>query len=226
LNGSQRNVLRCLRRVQEFVAAHQVADAPATLGKQREELDVVIAQLSKETLDQDAGHRLTKAETKKQKGLRVALWRNHMQPIARVAREIFGRSGMDAALKLPRLSVAHEVVVTAAGAMAESAQKSEAAFVEHGLSLDFVAELKAAAQELNASLGARDATQRRRTTATAAVKDQLKRGRRAVRLLNAILSPRLAGDPELLAAWNNVRKIKPVLSAAEALPSGPVIKAA
>src|SRR5256885_13124088 len=36
------------------------------------------------------------------------------------------------------------------------------------------------------------------------------RSQRAVRLLNAIVAPRLASKPELLAAWNNVRKLKPI----------------
>ena len=51
---------------------------------------------------------------------------------------------------------------------------------------------------------------------TAAVKDVLKRGQRAVRLLNAILAPKLASNPDLLAAWNNVRKMKPVPALSEA----------
>src|SRR2546430_13345533 len=62
---------------------------------------------------------------------------------------------------------------------------------------------------------------RRRVAATASVKDQLKRGRRALRLLNAILSPKLAADPELLAAWNNVRRVKPTSGTSQ----GPVTAA-
>lgn len=47
-------------------------------------LDSAVGQLSKETLDQEPGHRLTKAESAKQRGLRAELWRQHMTPVSRV----------------------------------------------------------------------------------------------------------------------------------------------
>lgn len=73
-------------------------------------------------------------------------------------------------------------------------------FLAHGLAPDFIEQLSAAASALENARNARAESGRRKITATAAVKDQFKRGRKAVRLLNAILSPRLARDPELLAA--------------------------
>jgi hypothetical protein len=79
-----------------------------------------------------------------------------MQPISRVACEVFGASGMDQALRMPATTTANQTVLAAAGAMAEAAHKEKEVFV--------------------------------------------KRGRKAVRLLNAILQPRLVKDPELLAA--------------------------
>jgi hypothetical protein len=129
---------------------------------------------------------------------------------------------------MPRPTVAHESVVTAASAMAEAAEQKSPVFVEHGLAQDFASKLREAAKTLDASLGARDSTRRRRVTATAALKDQLKRGQRAVRLLNAILSPKLASNPDLLAAWDNVRRIKPAPSVASTIeaPEVPVVKAA
>jgi len=216
MNGEQRNTYRCFRRVQEFLAAQQFSDAPTTLGKQLADLDTVVSKLSKETLDQEAGHRLTAAETSNQRGLRQTLWRDHMQPISRVAREVFGTTGVDRALRMPKAAVPHEAVVVAAGAMAEAAESKTPVFVDHGLPQDFAAQFRTAAQALDKSLGARDGTRRRRVTATAAVKDQLKRGQRALRLLNAILAPKLASNPDLLAAWDNARKFKPAASVAPA----------
>lgn len=210
------NFYRCGRRVQEFLTAHPFADAPVDLGKQRVELDEVVGQLSQDAVEQEAGHRLTAAGNKNQRELRRDLWDNHMLPISRVGRDVFGIAGMDRALKLPKKSVTNEVVLAAAGAMAEAASKQEAALIEHGLSKDFVAELRAASAALATALGNRDGTMRRRVTATAGMSDQVKRGRRALRLLNAILAPKLATDPELLAAWNNVRRVKPSAAAPKA----------
>ena len=228
MNGNQRNIYRCFRRVQEFLANQQYSDSPASLGAQRAQLDSVVTQLSRETLDQEAGHRLTSAESARQRGLRDALWNEHMLPLSRVAREVFGVSGTDKALRMPKRSIAPEAVVAAANAMAEAAESKSAVFVEHGLPQDFAAQLRTAASVLEQSLGTRDGTRRRRVTATAAVKDQLKRGQRAVRLLNAILAPKLASNPDLLAAWNNARKLKPVSAPAPEVEVPPVqvVKAA
>jgi hypothetical protein len=213
MNAEQRNTYRCFRRVQEFLANQPITDSPAAYGKQLTELDSVVSQLSKETLDQEAGYRLTTAESARQRGLRHALWDRHMLPVSRVAREVFDLTGMDRALRLPKRTAAHESLVVSAGAMAEAAESRLPVFIEHGLSQDFATQFRAAAAALDKSLGARDSTRRRRVTATAAVKDQLKRGQRAVRLLDAILKPKLSSNPDLLAAWNNVRKLKPASSA-------------
>lgn len=208
MNGEVRNTYRCFRRVEEFLAAHNFEDGPATLGKQAAQLREVVEQLSRQSLDQEAGFRLTKAQTKHQRELRQRLWEQHMQPIARVAREVFGIAGMDRALKLPHMSCPNERIVSAAGAMAEAAERQQSAFLEHGLPADFVASLRSAAAELATVMGTRDGNQRRRVEATAEMNELLKRGRRALRLLNAIVRPRLAHDPSLLAAWDTVRTVR------------------
>ena len=208
MNGETRNTYRCFRRVEEFLAAHNFEDGAANLGKQAAELKDVVEQLSRQSLDQEAGFRLTKAQTKHTRELRARLWELHMLPIARVAREVFGIAGMDRALRLPHMSSPNERVVSAAGAMAEAAERQQSAFVEHGLPPDFVTSLRSAAAEFATVMGTRDGNQRRRVEATATVKVLVKRGRRALRLLNAILRPRLAHDPSLLSAWDNVRAVK------------------
>src|SRR5688572_21206588 len=93
--------------------------------------------------------------------------------------------------------------------MAEAAEKEREVFVKHGLSPDFIEKLKAGAAALDLARNAKTDSGRRRVTATAAVTEQLKRGRKAVRLLNAILQPRLAKDPELLAAWRSAKRGPP-----------------
>lgn len=210
MNGKTRSTYRCFRRVEEFLAAHNLEEGSATLGKQAAELKDVVEQLSRQSLDQEAGFRLTKAQTKHQRELRQQLWERHMLPIALVAREVFGIEGLDRALKLPPVSSPNERVVSAAGAMAEAAARQEPVFIEHGLAPDFAAQLRSAAAELATVMGTRDGNQRRQVEATAAVRVLVRRGRRALRLLNAVVRPRLAHDQGLLAAWDTVRSVKDV----------------
>ena len=196
-------------RVKEFLTQHPFSDAPATLGAQATELDEVIAGLSTGTLDQEAGNRFALAHTASQRKLRSTLYTDHMQPISSIAREVFGATGMDHALRMPKPSVANEKVIASARAMAEVATKEKDVFIQRGLPADFIEQLTASATAFADARLAKTESNRRRVTATAAVKDMLKRGRKAVRLLNAILKPRLAKDPELLAAWRSAKRVPP-----------------
>ena len=160
----------------------------------------VIVRLSSESVDQEAGTRFARVHAESQRQLRERLWKEHMQPISRVAREVFGTTGMDRAFIMPKHMKVNQVMIAAAGAMSGAAGKTTEIFLTHGLAPDFIERLTQAASALDNARNARVESARRRLTATAAVKDQVKRGRKAVRLLDAILSPRLSRDPELLAA--------------------------
>ena len=204
-----RNAVNTFERVHEFLAQHPWSDAPATLGAQATELDDVIAHVSLDSLDQEAGVRLVRAHAKSQRNLRNTLYTDHMHPISRVAREVFGVTGMDKAFRMPKPGAANQTLIASAGAMAEVAEKEKDVLLKHGLPEDFIEQLKAAATSLADARSAKVQSARRRTTATAALDDQVKRGKKAVRLLDAILQPRLAKDPELLAAWESAKHVPP-----------------
>lgn len=132
-----------------------------------------------------------------------------MQPISRIAREVFGVSGMDRAFQMPKSAKVNQPLIAAAGAMAEAAEKQRDVFLARGLPPDFIERLKSAAAELDAARNSKTESARRQITATAALKEQVRQGRKAVRLLNAILQPRLAKDPDLLAAWKSAKRVRP-----------------
>jgi hypothetical protein len=226
-----RNLLSSFQRVQEFLSQHAVAGAPDGLGTQAAELGDVVKRLSSEAVDQEAGGRFVRVHVKSQREMREALWKQHLQPISRVAREVFGVTGMDKAFRMPKHRSVNQPLIASARAMVEAARKTEEVFLTHGLRADFIAQLEQATTELETVRTARVESARRRVTATAAVKEQLKRGRKAVRLLNAILAPRLAKDPELLRAWESARRTRLFgfvarLGAGEASSAEPAVKAA
>jgi hypothetical protein len=216
-----RTALSSFQRVQQFITQLPQAESSPTLGAQAAELDDVIARLSSSSIDQEAGRRFVRVHSESQRNLRRSLYADHMQPISRVAREVFGVSGMDRAFRMPPKSVADRTLLAAAGAMAEAAQKEQEMFVKHGLAPDFIDTLKGSAAALDVARSAKVESGRRRVTATAAVTELVKRGKKAVRLLNAILQPRLAKDPELLAAWRSAKRVPPVTTAATDAASAP-----
>lgn len=221
-----RSALGSFERVQQFLTQHPLSDVAESLGEQATELDDVIMRLSSKSVDQEAGGRFVGVHAKSQRNLRVALYASHMQPVSRIAREVFGFSGMDRAFRMPKTSVADKTLLAAAAAMAEAAEKENDVFRRHGLPQEFIEQLKAAATALGDARTAQNLSARRRVGATAAVKDQVKRGRKAVRLLNAILEPRLAQDPELWAKWRSAKRIPPATAAGVPEPADAALKVA
>ena len=208
MRRNERSSLDSFQRVKEFLTQHPLADEPEALGAQAAELDDVIQRLSSEVVGQDAGIRFTRAHIERERNLAETLYDDHMQPISRIARDVFGRSGMDKAFHMPRTRVIVPLV-TAALAMAKAAEQERDVFVRHGLPMDFIEQLKSAASALEETRTAKTKSARDRTTATASVQDQAKRGRKAVRLLDAVLLPRLRKDPQLLAAWKSAKRVRP-----------------
>lgn len=209
MQRKDRSTLDSFQRVKEFLTQHPLADEPASLGAQAAELDDVILRLSDDAVRQEAGTRFAQVHSERERALRASLYADHLQPISRIARDVFGVSGMDKAFRLPRNVRVNQPLIAAARAMADAAEKEMEVFLRHGLPQDFVERLKFATSMLDETRTAKTESARRRVTATASVKDQLKRGRKAVRLLDAVLITRLRKDPELLAAWRIAKKVRP-----------------
>jgi hypothetical protein len=168
------------------------------------ELDEVMAAMAQQANEQNTGTRLGAGAAQRQRALREALWNDHMVPIADVARVIYGVPGVKEALKLPKKSADNDRLLEAQG-MANAAEAEKAVFLDHGLKDDFVNQLRAATKALQEALLARVETGRRRVRATAAVQEQVKRGARAVQVLNAILGPTLRRNRDLKAAWESAK---------------------
>lgn len=116
---------------------------------------------------------------------------------------------------MPRNARVNQKILAAAGAMAEATEKQKDVLLRHGLPPDLIERLRSGAAAVATAQNARTESSRRHVTATAAVNEQVKRGRRAVRLLNAILQPRLAKDPDLLAAWRSAKRVPSIAVAGE-----------
>ena len=147
-----------------------------------------------------------------------------MVPIARIARRAFGVPGMDVKFALPKRRSDNEAVLAAARGMAQAAESHSAVFVQQeGMPADFLKQLRAAIDELAGVLGVRVENQRRRRTANESVAKLVQRGRAAVDVLDAIVSPRLAIRSDLLATWKSVKRDVEPGGAPSAVPSEEII---
>ena len=207
MSVSPRDLLDRFQRVEEFLTQPPLPEAAAALGEQATTLHDVVARLSIEVVAQESGSRFVDVHVKSSKELRSALYTDHMAPISRVAREVFGTTGFGQAFRLPSARASNQKLIASAAAFADAAVQQKDAFVRHGLPDDFIEQLKASADALGGARLAKKESVRVRITASQAAIEQIKRGRQAVRLLNAILQVRLKKDRELLAAWNAVRRL-------------------
>ncbi len=229
MDKKQRSAQRQFRRVRDFLAANPVVGTAGELGKQSQVLDEVIEQLAHSGEEQDANVRQSLLETRRQKALRDTLREKHMAPISRIARNVYGVPGMENALFMPKLRADSEALVDAARGMAQAAARDPRIFTDHGLAASFLDNLRSATDAIANAIPNRVDHRRRKTIATKTVAELVKRGRNAVRLLDAIVAPRLAGDPELLASWNTLKRPMEVTGPqAEPAPdtAAPVVKVA
>jgi hypothetical protein len=100
----------------------------------------------------------------------------------------------------------NEAILDAARGMAQAAEGHAAVFIGEGFKSDFVQQFRAATEALASVLTVRVQGQRRRTTSRETIGKLVKRGIVAVDVLDAIAKPELEGRPELLAAWNTVKR--------------------
>jgi hypothetical protein len=174
----------------------------------RLDLDRAIAAWQTYATDQTGNALAAQGATQKQRALREALLRQHMAPIARIAKARLPRTPELTPLRMPRSNPSVQRLATAAYGMAQEAAKHVAVFVAAGQPVDFLTGLTDAADALIASVGARSQSRSRRRAATAGLRDALSAGRHCVGILDALIQRALKDDHALLAGWNAVKRVQ------------------
>jgi hypothetical protein len=108
-----------------------------------------------------------------------------------------------------------------AHAMADAALPHANVFTEAGLSADFTDRLLAAANAVEASLGDRNESGATRVTATQGTVSASRRGRHAVKVLDALVRLQLADDNDLLAGWVSAKRFHLIRAATAAVAPSP-----
>src|SRR5688572_7902827 len=196
------------QRAQDFLAANPPPES-AAYAAQKKVLDDVVAKLNDYATDQGAAQRLSRASTRGQAALRRKLRSEHLGPIAQIARAMLRDvPGIEAALVLPSWNLKTHNMVRAAGGFRKVAAEYESVFVEAGRPQDFLAQLDGAIAALNGSGLGQARSLGSHVGAKRGIEDQLRRGRKAVELLDAMVKAAFADQPVLLARWATARRVK------------------
>jgi len=219
MQTAQGNMLESLIRVRTFLNDNAETLASVVKGGTRIRLDETIAALTASLESQGSSNIAAKKATRAQYARRIALLKDHMSVVARIAQATLPNTPELAALRMPKGSPSLARLAAAAHEMANGAAAHAEVFVSAGLPADFVAGLKAAADAMLAARGERGTSTGRRAGATEALKAGLSAGRKTVRILDALVKTALKGEPGLVADWINVSRVRKVTSSAATTPA-------
>ena len=204
MQRNQKNGLGRLRRVHDFlervkpnVALGSVENAVAGMAE-------IIAKLEAAAVEQESKTRSAMIGTRHMTRQVVSVRQELMRPVVRMARPIFqGDRQLLSAMKLSRALDPERVAASALG-LADSIEPHTKELIDAGFPPGFVEKLRTAALELRQALDDRAADFARRLGATKATRHADSQGRRIIRVLDAMVAPALASDPERLREWQGL----------------------
>jgi hypothetical protein len=214
MNSQQERTLQAFRRMQGWLAAQpELATGPSSaadtpLAQQVAALGVVVQQFTTRAAQQQSAGRGGKGSTAEARVLRVELIKQHMQPIADMAKAaIPDVVKMTEALRLPGIRLSTEKLFAAADAMAKASEQYKTALIQRGLPTDFVEQLRGVAAAYKQAIDARGQHIANGRGATEGLATAAAEGRKLVLSLSVMINKRLRADSVALAEWNQLKRV-------------------
>jgi hypothetical protein len=202
------NTLLSLRTAQEFLERNtDVLPEVAKTGV-RQRLDEVIVALDGHASSQEGSSIAMRGATKLLRTRRTTLRRDHMAPIARIAKLDLPPIPQLQALRMPRGRPTVERLAAAAAGMAEAARPYADVIVAAGRPVDFLERLLEASDALVASYQGHIVRRGQLKGATRGLRAKLTTGRKLVHVLDALVQSELQHDPARLADWSVVMRVQ------------------
>lgn len=227
MQSRQSNTRQSLHDVQAFLDLNAGRLGAIAATGMRQKLDAEIVELDTFAAGQ-AGHGMVaKGTTQKYRVLREALLRDHMAPIASLARAELPRAPEIAPLLMPRGRISVDKLALHATAMAHAAAPFREMFVRACLPADFIEQLVAATDAMLEAFRQRSLTRGMHAGATRGLGAKLSECRKIVRVLDRLVTSALRDDPALLANWQSLRRVRGARrNDAAAAPASPGLTAA
>ncbi len=209
MNKEQKHLLEAVDRVDRYLDENPQIMGPVVTAPARQNLSA-----SHERLDGLMKKQLTwidsaRSTTETKRKLRQALVEDHMQPIGVVARARLRHVRELVGFTIPAAKASYGTLVAAGYGMAESARLYEATFLEAGLPADFIEKLLGATDALRDAANTKGQARALRIEATAALVEEARSARDALRVLDALVRKSIK-DRSVLARWKAVSRVGPV----------------
>ncbi len=194
-----------LRRIIEFLQSKEPEMAIGELKQNIARLSALTDELSKLAIEGEARKRQSRAGTGTlHRSLRAAKF-EYMRPVARMGRILFPDDATARrALAVPKKLFRPEHVISALHAMAKASEPLKDEFTANGFAEDFIERMHGAADAIRTAVDARSREYGRRAAAANGSVRLAQRGRAMVRLIDAMVGPRLKENSELFAEWKSL----------------------
>ena len=220
MKATQGNTLNAGRRVQGFLDTHASVIGTVVSPALRGKLDAAVTQLGQSQLEQDATTAGAIGATAAQNALRSNLFEHFSAPIGRIAKVAFkGQTDLPAMVVLAETVRSKEFIAKVTSQI-DAAEPHAQTFIDNGIRADFVAQVRAAIAELQASAGNKARLLSRRSAASAGLKAADAAVKDNFAVLNGVMGPVLKQDPSLAADWMASKRIKQTV--VTPLPAGEV----
>ena len=196
-----------LTRSENYLGTHAAALGVISTSAGQQQLAAANAAIAAFGHEQSAADRTIAGQGSTERALANDLKSQHMVPIASFARaRLRGAPGF-ASLTRPfgRLEVPH--LIRAARTMATEVSQHIDEFIAGGFPPYFVAELTGSANALEGARAAAASAKGKRVGSREGIARELKAGREAVKMLDAVITRHLATNPSLLAEWKQVQRV-------------------
>ena len=207
MQKNQKNALGRLRRVHAFLEREKPTVAFGSIESTVTGLAEIIARLEAAAVEQESKTSTAMISTRYMHRLVVAVRKELMRPVIRMAQSFLPTDErLVSVLKLPR-ALDPERVASAALGLADAIEPHTRELTNAGFPADFVPKLRTAGWELKKSIDARAGDFARRVGSTKATRTAVSQGRRLVGVLDAMVAPALAGNPEKLTEWQALLRV-------------------
>lgn len=205
-------------RVRAFLDAYPATGELATAyASARAMLDDVVLQLRQLHGAQNRGRDVSRMEGRRQEDQKALVLDQYIRPIVTIARSQIAPGsdvGLPVGLRMPKLPISPARLLGVCDGMIEAARPHESVFVANGLAADFLAQFAGARDGLVRVMDARATQVNTHIVARKGLALQLRRGRRAVERLDAVVRGSFRNNEVVLEAWRDAKRVHRV-------PGGP-----
>ena len=206
MKGRQQREIRTLLNCKTFLNAHPaIAGMVLTSGSKRD-LDEAVRDAGDHAAGQAYATRQRRAYAGVTKDAKRKL-RQAMQPVAEVAKSTFQERPDMLGLMMPPASVATARLVAAALAMADGAEEVSDMLIAAGLAPGFADDIRSRARAVTEAAARGQEAVVARNGATRGITDAIRRGRRAIAVIDSLLAPAFDEAPDLRAGWKGLKRI-------------------